>query len=757
MRTRLSALLLATAAACGSSVPAPNCPTPATSVALPHDEAPPAATTPPAPPPIDVETIRTLAATRSYNLGTPKVVGILPDGDVLFLRTGPRNFTAELFELDAATGKVEKLAGAADLVAGDVKLSAAEKALRERTRTALIGIVQVGASEDGNRLLIPLGEQVFVFDRGTRKSQSVALGAGYPDVPSLSPDGARVAFVRDQDLWIADVGGKKPRKLTAHESPAVTYGAAEFVAQEELDRTAGYWWSPDSQQLIYQRTDETAVETLYVANPAQPAVAPTPFRYPRAGTTNAEVKLAIGSVKGGKPIWIEWDRTAMPYLRDVQWEKGAPPTIVVMNRAQTEARVLAVDVKTGKTRQLLAESDAAWVNVPNGPHYLPDGRFLWPTEKSGEWQLEIHNADGTLADTISWPGFSGGFSVDNETGDIWLYGSADAMNSQMGHVAPGSKTVEPVTTAPGHHAILVAKKGGTRIHIDNNVDGTRTQTVYKRDGSKIGELPSVAEAIPALPNVTYETVTLEGRSHNVAIVRPRTMDPTLRYPVILDVYGGPGVKVVSNNPRGHFDDQLLADTGFIIVSSDGRGTPGRGRDWERVITRDLITIPLADQSAVLQAVGAKHPEMDLDRVGVVGWSFGGYFAAMAVLLRPDLYKAGIAGAPVTDWRYYDTAYTERYMGLPAENAAAYDATSAVEHAAKLTRPLLLIHGLTDDNVYVVNTLAFAEALLRAGKKAELITLGSTHMVVDPAAKAALLTREIEFFREHLGLPAPARQ
>ena len=207
-------------------------------------------------------------------------------------------------------------------------------------------------------------------------------------------------------------------------------------------------------------------------------------------------------------------------------------------------------------------------------------------------------------------------------------------------------------------------------------------------------------------------------------------------------------------PQAYLRYQLIADTGFIVVMADGRGTPKRGRDWERVIKHDVITIAIQDQVDILKALGAAHPELDLDRVGVIGWSFGGYFSAMAAIKRPDVFKAAIAGAPVTDWRYYDTAYTERYMGLPSTNAAAYDASSAVVHAAELTRPLLLVHGLTDDNVYVANTLALTDALFRAGKPYELLTLPGTHMMADPKADAALLTRELEFFRAHLGLPAP---
>ena len=743
-------LLSVLLAACASRAAAPGHPAPQRAAA----PAPTVSARPVVPPPIDAAAIADQSATRGYSLGTPRVVELLPDGDVLFLRTGPRSYVAELFELDVASGQIRKLASAAELLAAEeVTLSPAEKARRERTRTTIRGIVGVQASDDGNTLLVPLGGQVFLLDRSSGKSRSVPLGDGYPDDPRLSPDGTRVGFLRDGELWVADVSGGPPRRLTRKDGPDVSNGAAEFVAQEELERTRGYWWSPDGAQLVYQRTDESKVDKLFVANPFRPEQAPTPFHYPRAGTSNADVRLGVTSARaGGKTVWIDWDRTAFPYVRDVQWPKQAPLTLVVMNRAQTEARVLAVEPKSGKTSVLVSESDPAWVNVADGPRWLADGKqFLWASDRSGQWQLELRAADGALLKTLDVPGFDGGVQLDEDSGEVWLNASADPTESQVARVELSTGKSTQVTEGPGVNELRVAKKGGTRVAMRSGADGERSWTVLRKDGKAL-PLPSVAEDAPRLPNVTLETVTIEARVHHAAIVRPRDFDPKRRYPVILQVYAGPHVTTVWNNPRRYFKDQLVADTGFIVVRSDNRGTPRRGRAWERIISRDLITIPLADQVAVLKALGVRHPELDQSRVGVMGWSFGGYFSAMAALLRPDVFKAAVAGAPVTDWRSYDTAYTERFMGLPSENAAAYDATSAVKLAPRLTRPLLLIHGVTDDNVYVANTLALSEALLRAGKPHELLLLGSTHMMADPAAESALLTREIEFFRQHLGLP-----
>jgi dipeptidyl-peptidase-4 len=280
--------------------------------------------------------------------------------------------------------------------------------------------------------------------------------------------------------------------------------------------------------------------------------------------------------------------------------------------------------------------------------------------------------------------------------------------------------------------------------------GGRTTAAIMPGGTHA--LPSVAERPSLVPTTVLETVELGGRTHHVAITRPRAFDRARRYPVLLKVYGGPHAVTVLAARDSYVMDQWYADAGFIVVRSDNRGTPNRGRPWERAILKDLIAIPLEDQIGALEAIGARHPELDLSRAGIFGWSFGGYVAAMAVLLRPDVFKAAVAGAPVTDWALYDTAYTERYMKTPEANPEGYRRTSALTHAAGLSRPLLLIHGLTDDNVHLAHTLALIEALYIAARRAEVITLSATHMVPDPRLNLAREQVQIEFFRQHLGAP-----
>jgi dipeptidyl-peptidase-4 len=298
--------------------------------------------------------------------------------------------------------------------------------------------------------------------------------------------------------------------------------------------------------------------------------------------------------------------------------------------------------------------------------------------------------------------------------------------------------------------VVAAERGGAAVIISRAADGQRAAVVRRADGSRAGELRSVAERPAALPTPEHVSVSIDGREHHAVVLRPRAFERGRRYPVLLSVYGGPHASVVKSDPYTYLLDQWYADGGFVVVRADGRGTPGHGRAWERAIHQQLASVALDDQVAILRAVAAERPELDLDRVGITGWSFGGYLSTMAVMLRPDVFRAGVAGAPVTDWRNYDTHYTERYMGLLPESQAAYDQNSALTYASRLERPLLIIHGTTDDNVYFTHSLELSQALFRAGKSFEMLPLaGFTHMVPDPVVKKALSRRVLEFFRRNL--------
>jgi len=699
-------------------------------------------------PALNREFLADAGATFNFRLGLPTTLAITGDGAVLFRRTPPRAFAADLYELDTRTGAVKTLATVADLLGtGEEHLSDAEKARRERSRTATRGVVDVDVSDDGRTVLVPLGGKLYLIDRTTGARRVIdPQGAVYD--PHLSPDGRAIAFVRDGDLWLATDKGP-PRRLTAHPE-GLEYGVAEFVAQEELGRRRGFWWSPDGKQICFQRTDARAVDTIYVSDPRHPERPPVPFKYPRAGTTNAKVDLGIVAVSGGEPEWISWDLARYNYLVDVEWPKRGPLTALVVNREQTDLAVLAIDPATGSTKPLHIEHDDAWLNTDSGaPKWLEDGSgFLWMTEAKGAWALELHGPDGALVRQLTTPEFGLRKLVGAGKDGAIVEASTEAPKQAVWRVPFDGSAPQPLSPADGVVSAL-AEHGVVVLDVQAHEGGHRS---YALAGGARHEIPSAAERPKLTPTTKIESVDVEGRKQFVAITRPQTFDPQRRYPVLLKVYGGPHAMTVVDSLDTYVMDQLYADAGFVVVRTDGRGTPDRGRAWERAILRDLISIPMADQIAGLKAAGARHPELDLSRVGIAGWSFGGYFSLMAALLHPEIFKAAIAGAPVTDWALYDTAYTERYMKTPRENLDGYKATSALTHAAKLGRPLLVIHGITDDNVHFAHTLALIESLYLAGKRAEVITLSATHMVPDPKLSVAREQVQIDFLREHLGPP-----
>jgi dipeptidyl-peptidase-4 len=707
---------------------------------------------------LDTSYVRAHAETRGFLLGRPVKAKPTPDGKaVLFLRAQARVPRLRLYEFDTATGQTRELLTPEQVLKGaDEKLSPEEKARRERMRVSVGGFTDYQLSDDGTLLLVTLSGRLYLVHRGKGTVQELDTGPGPLLDAKFAPDGKSVAYVRDYDIHVLDLATHKERRVTTGGHERVTHGLAEFVAQEEMGRFSGYWWSPDSRSILYEEADATRVEVWYVADPARPEQPPYPAFYPRPGKANVQVRLGIIPVSGGSTVWLDWDRKRYPYLTTVRWGNHSPLTLGVQTRDQKELLLLQADPATGKTTLLLTERDAAWVNLYRDvPRWLADGKgFLWTSEQNGGPQLELRGPKGELVRVLVPPsaGYKGLEGLDNRSRHVVYRASKDPTQAHLFRVALSGGPATALTNETGLHEATFATNQSVYVHQSRPLGAMPRTMVYRADGDLLGELPGVAENPPFIPRVELARVG-EGPGFYTAVVRPRNFDAQKCYPVVVHVYGGPGHNTVVAAMGPWLLYQWLADQGFVVVAVDGRGTPGRGRDWERVLARQFGTVPLADQVAGLQALGQRFPELDLDRVGIVGWSFGGYLAALAVLKRPDVFKAAVAGAPVVDWLDYDTHYTERYLGLPDADPAAYREASLLTCAANLSRPLLLVHGTADDNVYFRHTLKLVDALFRAGREFEVLPLsGLTHLVPDPVVTEQLWARIALHFQKHLGQP-----
>ncbi|MDQ3118919.1 MAG: S9 family peptidase, partial [Verrucomicrobiota bacterium] len=674
---------------------------------------------------------------------------------VIFLRGGARDPVLRLYEFTIAEQKLREILAPEKLLKGaDENISSEERSRRERARQSLRGFTSFELAKDGSRILVVLSGKLYVISRGDGQVEELP-GSGWID-PHFAPDGTAVAAVSAGELHVIELGSRADIAVTSGASETLQHGVAEFVAQEEMDRHEGFWWSPDSQWLSYQETDNSGVETRYIADPLHPETQPAKNPYPRAGTQNAKVRLGLVARGGGGTRWIEWDREKYPYLTRVIWKEAAAPLCIrVQNRTQQEELLLTVDPETGATRELLHETDAAWINLDPKPMpvWLMDGRsFFWTTERAGYWQLELHSVEGGAVRAITpvQPGFEKLMDVDESSRSVVTAGSADPRERHLFRVSLDAPS-EPrrLTIDSGRHDAVFGESKKHFLHRYDLLDGRSGWAVLRSsDGGKVCDLPSVAEKPSSLPALEL-TRTDGARPMDAAIVRPKNFRKGQRYPVILDVYAGPNSKQVVARPERYMINQWMADRGYVVVTLDGRGTPGHGRLWERAIRGNFIDVALEDQCAGLQALGKKYPELDLTRVGAVGWSFGGYFSAMAAMRRPDIFRCAVVGAPVTTWENYDTFYTERYLGLPEGNPEAYRLSSVLTYAKELRRPILLIHGLTDDNVYFQHSVQLAEALFQAGKTFQFLPLLGTHMVSDPVWRLRRQSRIMEFFEAEL--------
>ncbi|MFC8495812.1 prolyl oligopeptidase family serine peptidase [Streptomyces sp. NPDC057235] len=706
------------------------------------------------------------ARTQRFALGVPRGFSVSPDGErVVFVRSvSGTDRSHRLWVLDLPPGGAPAERVAADpevLLAGaEEELSPQERARRERSREGSAGIVAYAVDGAVELAAFSLSGRLFAAELRAGTARGLPVPGPVID-PRPSPDGRFVAYVAEGALRVVGADGSGDRALAVPEEPGVSYGLAEFIASEEMGRYRGHWWSPDSDRLLVARVDDRAVRTWWIADPAHPEREPQRVGYPAAGTDNAEVRLFVVGLDGSRTE-VEWDRERYPYLARVHWSAAGAPLLLVQTREQREQAHLAVDTATGAVSTVLVEEDPAWLELlPGVPAWSADGRLVRiadvadvadeDTGDGGARVLAVGDralTDGRLhvravldagPDDVLVSASAGAGAAAPETGEVHVYRVTE-------------KGAERVSEGVGVHAAVRA--GAVTVLVSARPGEPGSTALVLRDGERVATVASHAQR----PVISARVRLAEAGARRIpcAVLLPSGYEEgDGPLPVLMDPYGGPhGQRVVAaHNP--HLTSQWFADQGFAVVVADGRGTPGRSPAWEKAILRDL-TPTLDDQVEALHALAGRFP-LDLGRVAVRGWSYGGYLAARAVLRRPDVFHAAVVGAPVTDWRLYDTHYTERYLGTPQDDPEVYAAQSLLTDDGLSSpevpvRPMLVVHGLADDNVVVGHALRLSSALLAAGRPHEVLPLsGVTHMTPQEQVAENLLLLQVDFLKRSLGL------
>jgi dipeptidyl-peptidase-4 len=693
---------------------------------------------------------RRSAVTRGFRLGAPRSFTLSPDGArVVFLRSpagdDPRN---ALWVMDVATGQERCLLDPATAGSDDTDLTPQERARRERVRETAGGIVTYSTDEAVTTALATIGSSTALVDLRSGRVELLDLGGVAVDA-RIDPTGRRMAFVRDGRLFVHDLTGlasTAPVALTPEEnSDTVTWGLAEFVAAEEMGRTRGFWWSPDGGSLLVTRVDIAPVQTWWISDPATPAAEPQSQRYPAAGTANAVVTVHRVDLTGSITE-IEWDRDLFEYLTRAGWDELGP-WIQVQSRDQRRLRTLDIG-SDGRAVPALTWTDPTWIELVDGSPQRHDGRWVHVADDAESDTRRVYVAD----EPLSPAGLQVRALVEVDDDGVVVAAAPASVDPLM------SATQELVRVHWDGTTKTLGRKGGwstgrvagdTLLLLEQSLDDITT-TVSVSTTKATNLIASHAERPGVTP--TPRLIEVPGSPMRVAVLTPTGHDGTTPLPVLMDPYGGPHGQRVAAAGAAFTTAQWWADQGFVVVIADGRGTPGTP-SWEKTVHLDLTVGVLDDQVTALQTVAAAMPTaLDLSRVAIRGWSFGGYLAALAVLDRPDVFHAAVAGAPVTDWQLYDTHYTERYLGVPTADGSAdsYLAGSLLSRASALTRPLLLIHGLADDNVVAAHTLQLSSALLAAGRPHQVLPLsGVTHMTPQEVVAENLLLLQRDFLLTQL--------
>ena len=681
---------------------------------------------------------RQYARTQRLTLGEPRTFTVSPDGArVVFARShGGSDSVNTLWVRETATGAEREILDPRTLPTDLTSLTPEELRRRERAREGAGGIVTYACDAAVTAAVTILGGQIIHVDLTSGAVTTPAIEPGVFDV-RLSPDGNTISYVRGNTLCTSSLTGDE-RVVATDANPDITWGSAEFIAAEEMGRMRGYWWSPDSRFIAACRVDSSPIPTWYIADPAHPSREPIANRYPAAGENNADVSLHVFDTKTGARIDVDfpghWE-----YLNSVAWST-AGLIAQTQTRDQRRIDVYRIDHTTGDSESIFTDMDDAWVElVPGVPALLDDGRLLTCADRDGARRIVVNGNPVTpvelqVRSVVSAANTTLFIANDRTTPWITELFSVDT-NGAVTQLTHSNGAV----SASGHAGCYVTRT--------TTLDTVRARFEVYAGDAPVVEVENLAEEPLVSPNVRI--LAVGARQIPVAIVLPNDHLAT-KLPVLFDPYGGPHAQRVVASRSAYLSSQWFADQGFVVVIADGVGTPGKGSEYERGVMHDLAQVVLDDQVEVARALPDLEPRADITRVGIRGWSFGGYLAALAVLRRSDIFHAAVAGAPVTDWRLYDTHYTERYLGHPGVHDDAYAATSLLEDVSALDAPLLIIHGLADDNVVAAHTLQLSSVLLAAGKPHEVLPLsGVTHMTPQEEVAENLLLHQLHFLQRSL--------
>lgn len=697
---------------------------------------------------------------------TPRALTMAPDGSrVTYLKGKPEDANRlDLWQYHIKDGKHSLLVDADSLISGAEVLSDEEKARRERLRLFASGIISYSWSKNSDALLFPLNGDLYYYELAGKKAKKLTHTSEFETDATISPNGRYIAFIRAQNLFVLEIATGKETQLTFDGSGEIKNGMAEFVAQEEMGRMTGYWWAPDDSKIAFTRTDESGVAEVVRNEIYADEIKLFNQRYPYTGTANAKIQLGVVNLADAKVQWIPLGDNEDIYLPRVQWSKNSQYlSYQWQSRNQQKLELRLVDLSANQQRVLLTESSNTWLNLHDDLHFLNNEQgFIWASERSGYKHLYYYDFSGKLLRQLT----AGAWVVDeleavNEAkGLVFFTGRKDTpLERHLYQVSLKDGQVQRLTEPGFDHALVVAKDGSSFIDNFSNVSTPNKVALRAIDGKLLTWLEQNAldDQHPLAPYHStlnaprFGTLTAEdGQTLHYRIFEPAVIEAGKKYPVIVSVYGGPHAQRVNNSfsPRDLYLHYLVQQ-GYLVFQLDNRGSYNRGKAFEDPIYKKLGEVELQDQIRGVEYLRSL-PYVAADKVAIYGHSYGGYMAIMAMFKAADYFAAGVSGAPVTDWALYDTHYTERYLGHPADNAQGYTDSAVFPYIDGLKGDLLIYHGMADDNVLFTHSTKLYKQLQDKGLLFDMLNYpGSKHSMFGQPVQTHLHKSITQFFDRHL--------